>query len=119
MCVNYGLWLLAESCGLSSPTKTAWNDTVCAGVCASVCVHAWFVFSVHVCVTHKVLSLGMWLKLDTGMPLMLLLFSVLQNIKTIKPPGAPHLGSHSLILRSKVAKHMSPFSVTFYFLSFQ
>lgn len=33
-----------------------------------------------VCVTHKVLSLGMWLKLDTGMLLMLLLFSVLQNM---------------------------------------
>lgn len=32
------------------------------------------------CVTHKVLSLGMWLKLDTGILLMLLLFSVLQNI---------------------------------------
>lgn len=28
-------------------------------------------------VTHKVRSLGMWLKLETGMLLMLLLFSVL------------------------------------------
>lgn len=30
-----------------------------------------------VVVTHKVRSLGMWLKLETGMLLMLLLFSVL------------------------------------------
>lgn len=34
-----------------------------------------------VCFTYNVLSLGMWLKLDTGMALMLLLFSVLWNIK--------------------------------------
>lgn len=30
-------------------------------------------------VTHKVRSLGMWLKLDTGMVVMLLLFSVLKG----------------------------------------
>lgn len=34
--------------------------------------------------THKVLSLGMWLKLDTGMLLMLLLFSVLRDMEEKK-----------------------------------
>lgn len=34
--------------------------------------------------THKVRSLGMWLKLETGMLLMLLLFSVLSGNKREK-----------------------------------
>lgn len=52
-----------------------------------VCIHVEYSFILKSClppererdcgVTHKVRSLGMWLKLETEMPLMLLLFSVL------------------------------------------
>lgn len=36
--------------------------------------------------THKVRSLGMWLKLDTGMVVMLLLFSVLMGNQSRSAP---------------------------------
>lgn len=41
--------------------------------------HTWCCASGHPGLTHKVRSLGMWLKLDTGMVVMLLLFRVLMG----------------------------------------
>lgn len=38
--------------------------------------------------THKVLSLGMWLKLDTGIELMLLLFRVLHGSQPLGQPSS-------------------------------
>lgn len=88
--------------GRALPTPTPSPNTFPAGRCALGCPG----------LTHKVRSLGMWLKLDTGMVVMLLLFRVLSggggNQGHLYQPSRKLCGNGGTWLLSHIALMVHP-----------